>query len=658
MNFFALQERARQRTGRLIFFYGLAVAMIIVVVYLVLAVLTSGALSEDPESTVTLWNPELFAGTAIGLLVVIGLGTLYQVAALSSGGTAVAEMLGGRLVPAQTRDPLEKRFLNVVEEMALASGIPVPKAYVLDEEAGINAFAAGVSTSNAVVAVTRGCLETLNRDELQGVVGHEFSHILNGDMRLNLRLIGVLHGILLISLIGYGMFRMAGVFGGNRRSSRDSKNSGGSTALAIMLAGLAIWLIGYVGVFFANLIKSAVSREREYLADASAVQFTRNPQGLAGALKKIGALAAGSRMESPRASQASHLFFANGLSGAWFSLLATHPPLIDRIRHLEPTFDGNFDKIRLDPGPVGPISRIRPILPGDSQKAGIVAGLGGTASAPATVALDSLSAQVGTPAGPYLAFVHEFVQALPAELKAAIREPRDAKAVAFSLLLAAEPGDRAPQLKILESRCGGNCRTRTEALALLVREVPRNGLLPLSDLVMGTLRQMPRDEYETFRSTAMALTAADEKIDLFEYAFLRLMVRRLDAAFGRGRKPGPTIGRLNAVRRECDILIGTLARFGQPVEASAIAAFRSAMERLFPGMPAELPPSTVCTLKNVDAALNRLADLRPTLKEAILDACGLCAGQDGRVTVEEADLLRAVADALDCPVPPLSLRVA
>jgi Zn-dependent protease with chaperone function len=650
MNFFELQERARQRTGQLVFFYGLAVMLIVVVIYFVLGFAFGRFYTEQAEIP-TFWIPDLFLYTAVGVLGVIVLGTLYQVSALSSGGPAVAEMLGGRLIAAQTRDPLERRFLNVVEEMALASGIPVPRAYVLDEEPGINAFAAGTSTSNAVVAVTRGCLETLNRDELQGVVGHEFSHILNGDMRLNLRLIGVLFGILLVSLIGYSMFRMAGVFGGNRRSSRDSKDSNGGAALAIMLAGLAIWLVGYIGVFFANLIKSAVSREREYLADASAVQFTRNPQGLAGALKKIGALAAGSRLESPRASQASHLFFANGVSGAWVNLLATHPPLIERIRRLEPAFDGQFDRVRLD--------RSAPATEPPVRAAGLAAFAGATAGAAQHhVSLESLSGQVGAQGSEYLSFVHRFVSSLPDALREALRDLQDARAVAFALLLSSDPRTRNQQLNLLQSRCGAPCRARTESMLPLVGQVPRNGLLPLGDLAMGTLREMPKDEYETFRSTAMALTAADERIDLFEYAFLRMMVRRLDTAFGRGRKAGSLVTRLADVRPECEALLGGLARFGQSDEAGARQAFTAAMETMFSGTPILLPAADQCTLKQVDEALARLADLRPALKETVLDACGLCAGYDGTVTVEEADLLRAVADSLECPVPPLSLKGA
>lgn len=650
MNFFALQERARQRTGQLIIFYGLAVALIVLVIYFIVGFAFGRFVTEDSEA-LTLWVPELFAFTAIGVLAVIGVGTLYQVYALSSGGAAVAEMLGGRLVQVQTRDPLERRFLNVVEEMALASGIPVPRAYVLDEEPGINAFAAGHSTGDAVVAVTRGSLENLTRDELQGVIGHEFSHIFNGDMRLNLRLIGVLYGILLVSMIGYGMFRMAGMFGGNRRSSRNSKDSSGGAALAIMLAGLGIWLIGYIGVFFANLIKSAVSREREYLADASAVQFTRNPAGLGGALKKIGALAAGSRLDSPRASQASHLYFANGLREGWFNLLATHPPLIERIRRIDPAFDGGFGKVRVERQVVAPSAA--PAGAGAAAFAGTAAGI-----AAASVPLDSLARQVGGQGGDYLAFVREFLGGLPAELRDGLQDPASARAVAFSLLLSGDDKTRRQQLSILGNRCGEPCRSRTEAMLPFVRQVARKGLLPLGDMAMATLRQMPKDEYVTFRSTAMALAAADETIDLFEYAFLQMMVRRLDSAFGAGRKPGAMVARLEAVRRECEVLLGTLARFGQSAEAEALKAFGPALQKLFPGAPARLPSAEACTLKGLDDALAKLADLRPSLKEAVLDACGLCAGSDGRVTVEEADLLRAVADALECPVPPLSLRAA
>ena len=289
-----------------------------------------------------LWNPELFGLVAMGTSAVIAAGSLYKMAALSGGGHTVAELLGGRLLRADAATPAERRLLNVVEEMAIASGVPVPPVYLLENELGINAFAAGHAPGDAVVAVTAGTLARLSRDELQGVIAHEFSHILNGDMRLNIRLMGVLFGILVIGLTGWIIFRST-TGGYVRLGARDDDRKGFNP---LPLIGLALYVIGYVGVFFGNLIKAAVSRQREFLADASAVQFTRNPDGIAGALKKIGAVAEGSRIQDPHAEEASHMFFGDALSG-WtelFGLLATHPPLVERIKRIDPSFDGDFSQ--------------------------------------------------------------------------------------------------------------------------------------------------------------------------------------------------------------------------------------------------------------------------------------------------------------------------
>jgi Zn-dependent protease with chaperone function len=290
-----------------------------------------GGLGVSEESLAGAGAAGLFA------LALITCGSLFKVAQLSGGGNVVAENLGGRRVFPDTTDTVERRLLNVVEEMALASGVPAPPVFLLNEEEGINAFAAGYSPSDAVVAVTRGTAERLSREELQGVVAHEFSHILNGDMRLNIRLIGVLHGILLIGLMGRFMLRMASNWG----SGGSNKESKGGAAY-FGLIGLALIVLGYLGTLIGNLIKAAVSRQREYLADSSAVQFTRNPGGLAGALKRIGAAIVGSRLNAPNASEASHMFFAQGVWEGFTALTATHPPLDDRIRRLEPQWDGTY----------------------------------------------------------------------------------------------------------------------------------------------------------------------------------------------------------------------------------------------------------------------------------------------------------------------------
>src|ERR1017187_9512771 len=327
MDFFERQDLARRNTKLLVVYFVLGVAMLILAVYAATLAIFTGVASRhhhvyDEQVQMALWNPQLFFGAALGTLAVIALGSGFKTLELAQGGSTVATMLGGRLVDPATSDPDERKLRNVVEEMAIAAGVPVPQIYLLPDEHGINAFAAGHSTSDAVVAVPAGAMKLLTRDELQGVIGHEFSHILNGDMRLNLRLMGILFGILCLAIIGRILLQV------RSGSSRDRN--------PLPLLGLILLLLGWVGVFFGRLIQAAVSRQREFLADASSVQFTRNPAGIAGALKKIGGLGeTGSRLRASHAQEASHMFFGNGMAEPLFSLLATHPPLEERIRAID-----------------------------------------------------------------------------------------------------------------------------------------------------------------------------------------------------------------------------------------------------------------------------------------------------------------------------------
>ena len=330
MDFFAQQARAKKHTKLLVVYFVIAVVCIIASVYIASLLIFYGNQSRQQEGVIpgelVLWNPQLFAYAVLGTLGVVGLGTLYKTVALSKGGSAVAESLGGRLVDPNTTDPDERRLRNVIEEMAIAAGVTVPAIYVLDDEKGINAFAAGHTQGDAAIGVTRGCMALLDRDELQGVIGHEFSHILNGDMRLNLRIMGVIFGIVCLAVIG--------------RVLIYSRGRGGRDKNPLMLLGLALIVIGAIGIFFARLIQSALSRQREFLADASSVQFTRNPAGLSQALQKIGGV--GSKVEAVHAGEASHMFFGNGLGKPFLGIMATHPPLTKRILAIDPNWDGNF----------------------------------------------------------------------------------------------------------------------------------------------------------------------------------------------------------------------------------------------------------------------------------------------------------------------------
>ncbi|MBK9654325.1 MAG: M48 family metalloprotease [Rhodanobacteraceae bacterium] len=324
MNFFAHQAAARAKSRRMLWLFALAVLAIVAAInVVVLLVFGIAVVPESPEQRDAL-VPALVASTAV-TLAVIGLGSLFKTLSLRGGGGSVARSMGGTLVPGDPRDFQLKRLRNVIEEMSIASGVPVPEIYVLDRESGINAFAAGFAPSDAAIAVTRGALDRLSRDELQGVIAHEYSHILNGDMRLNLRLMGLIFGLLVLGLTGRKVLEHMRLGG--------SKKEGN----AILLIALAVMIFGYLGVFLGRMIKAYISRQREYLADASAVQFTRLSHGLSGALMKIAAFEAGSRLTANDGEEVAHMLFGDGVG--YGALTATHPPLIERIRRIDPRFD-------------------------------------------------------------------------------------------------------------------------------------------------------------------------------------------------------------------------------------------------------------------------------------------------------------------------------
>ena len=474
MDFFQHQESARRKTGLLVFYFIVAVVLIVLLVYgiVVGAIVLSGSRGTPGGASVrSVWDPGLFGGVALLTLALIGGGSAYRIASLASGGHNVAEMMGGRPLAPQTTDPDERKIKNVVEEMAIASGTPVPPVYLLEKEDGINAFAAGWGPGDAVIGVTRGCIRNLTRDELQGVIAHEFSHILNGDMRLNIRLIGVLYGILLISITGWIIFRStAGA--GRLDDRRDGERRG---ANPWPFVGLALYILGYVGVLFGNLIKAAVSRQREYLADASAVQFTRNPDGIVGALKKIGALAEGSRIAAPEAQEASHLFFGDGI-GHFLGFLATHPPLVDRIRRLDPSFDGDFSKVRLiTTEPAEPAARSGAVLAPQVRP-----GRGVFAFNPAQV-VD----RVGTVEPQQLAYASALLTSLPDSLKSLAYDIFGAEAIVLALLVDHQnEAVRAAQLDRLARHVEPALRREVENILPLVHRLTPELRLPLVSIAV------------------------------------------------------------------------------------------------------------------------------------------------------------------------------
>jgi Zn-dependent protease with chaperone function len=624
----------------LIAYFLLAVILIIVTVYVAIAAVLrlAGPAARDgePASLLSLWDPELFGAVAVGTAALVAGGSLYKIASLSGGGQSVAELLGGRLLHPQTTDPDERRILNIVEEMAIAAGMPVPPVYLLENEEGINAFAAGHSPNDAVVAVTRGCVRTLSRDELQGVIGHEFSHILNGDMRLNLRLMGVLFGILLIGLTGYILLRSTS--GYRMRSDRDDDRGGRNL---LPLIGLALYVIGYIGVFFANLIKSAVSRQREYLADASAVQFTRNPDGIAGALKKIGALSAGSAIKEPRAEECSHMFFGSaGGFGELFGLLATHPPLVERIRRLDPSFDGDFSKVRLEPP--GDEFGIRPTVARQPRARSF-------AFNPAEAI-----ARVGTIAAPQLLYAAGLMEDLSPLVSAQAHDPLGAQALVLAMLLDENESVCQEQLAWLDRYAHPAVVRQTRAILPEAVKLAPEARLPLVERAVPALRQMSPAQMREFLNAVKALVEADKKLTIFEYALQRLLLRHLVTYFVKQPSRPAQYTSFEPLVAPTGEVLSALARGGQSSPDAAGAAFAAGVKALgWPAARVELSPEATTDLMQLDAALRTIDLASRPLKKQILLACAAIIGADGRMTVEEGELLRAISDSIDCPMPPL-----
>ena len=519
---------------------------------------------------------------------------------------------------------------------------------MLEDEHGINAFAAGRTTSDAVIGVTRGCVRRLTRDELQGVIAHEFSHILNGDMRLNLRLIGLLFGILMIALCG-----RAALYAMPRSSSRSKDD--GKARLVILLVGLALLIIGYLGVFMANLIKAAVSRQREYLADASAVQFTRNPQGIGGALKKIGGYAQGSKLSSHKAEEASHMFFAHGLKAAMFNAFATHPPIDERIRAIDPQWNGTYPEadfvFPVDPSSPDEIARVASFAGANASGETHPAARGLAGEIPATGILD----HVGEITSGHVAHARQFHVFVSEHLLAAARSEGGSKALVLAMLLPEEETLRAAELRKLK-KAGIHFDSHLHSPDCLdeLAVLPSSLKIPLIDLAIPSLRRMDPGEYEHFLVLMNALIESDRQVDLFEFMLQRIVRRHLDIHFNRHKASEDRYKSAAVLVDEIAVLISSLAGLSSEDQVSVNYAFAAGAAEIEPFIGGKLPfkQASVCGLQHIDSALGRVEHAIAPVKKVILNACGKAVVADGMIAAQEAELLRAIADALDCPIPP------
>ena len=585
-------------------------------------------------------EPLILGGTAAVVGSIILFSTLYKVYQLrQSGGEGVAMMLGGEAVdPEEIKDPNIRRLMNVVEEMAIASGLSVPLVCILPKESGINAFAAGYSPDDAVIGVTRGAVDNLTRDELQGVIAHEFSHVLNGDMRLNIKLIGVLHGILVLTLTGWALIRgsFLGSHGGRRR------DQAGVGPIQLVFLGLALVMIGFIGGLFGHMIKAALSRQREFLADASSVQFTRNPDGLSGALKKIGGLGLGSILKAPKAEIASHMYFASGLT-KWFDFLfATHPPLAERIRRIDPSWDGELNPFDARTRMMTEAEE-RGALRLDPQQAALAAAATGGALG-----------GIGRLDVAHIDYANEILRSIPQSIKEAAKKPLLSKALIYSLLLDKDPAVRSDQEKILRETEDHGLLVKVREYADLLTDMEPRLRLPIIDLSLPALKKhfSTLDSYQPFKENVKALIKADHKVDLFEWTLQIVLKRHIEGGLIRpvtGKSETKTI---KTLEKECTLLLSVMARVGARSQQEAQDAFQAGADALEVEY-LQIRPANECNLKHLGQALASLEQLSPIYKRRLINAVAATISFDKTITVKEGELLRAIADGLGCPMPPL-----
>lgn len=640
MNFFEHQDMARRNTRRLVILLTLAVLSLIAITTALFAV-AMFYVDMNSQGAAPIQNGQGFwsrlidlvgwqaLGTiALVVLIAVTLGSLFKFVQLRGGGKAVAESLGGRLLNASDADADQRKLLNVVEEMAIASGTPVPPVYLLDEP-GINAFAAGHNPQDAVIGITRGAIEQLDRDQLQGVIAHEFSHILHGDMRLNIRLVALLNGILVIGLLGHMLLR-----GSYYRSiGRSNRNN---SQMAFMAVGLGLIVIGYTGTFFGNWIKAAVSRQREFLADASAVQFTRNPGGIAGALKRIAGYPQGSKLQAADAAEFSHMYFSQAMSSAFSRLMATHPPLEERIQRIEPRWDGTAESE----------TEAAPAQDEATAKAERTTGFQ-TGESPAALIIAAGLATMGQATPEHLNRARELLDELSPELREAAHEASSARALIFGLLLASDTESQKQQWEILEQHLDQRQLQALRPLIESARQVPAHSRLPLLELALPALKQLSEPQYRQFKNTIDELIAADGRVSLMEWALSQILRHNLEPSEGV-----QSALKLRFCHSECQLLLSVTAHSGAGDPAAAQSAFEAAKAQL-PLTDLNLIAREQIKLPQLERALERLRRLKPLEKPALLKALAAAITCDRQVTSLEAELFRALADGLDCPIPPL-----
>ncbi len=575
----------------------------------------------------------MFYLVTLGVCLLVFTGGMIKSMALSDGGPAVAKMLGGRLIQGNATDLKLRRLLNVVEEMAIAAGMPVPRVYLLDD-LSINAFAAGRSPTDAIIGITSGSLDQLDREELQAVIAHEFSHILNGDMLLNLRLTCLVHGIVLLGISGFQMVHEENDQHGEKTGSR---------ALTFLL-GLFFIVAGYAGTVLGQRIKAAIGRQREYLADASAIQFTRNKDGIVRALKKIGGSTAGSIIESSAASEYSHAYFADGISSVWQSLHATHPPLEKRIRKIEPYWNGVYIK-------TGANQHASSDIPEASQASGSWSGTETAIAAAVLCSAEMAISQIGSITEENITYARQLIHQIPEALTSAAQDSNKARAVVYVILIR-EQKDKTLAWSSLFRHADRNMAELAMTLFDAGYKMDPRFKLPLLNICINALKNLSTNQYIEFERSINRIIKLDKKIGLNEWVIQRLVLQRLDEHFGFRAPAKARYSSLNAIKSSAETVLSLIAYVEHKNDSSAKHAFNQAVKNTN-AQVLNFIPRTQFSLDRLNGSVDDIMQLKPLIKPHLLKVCIEIILADGKATVREVELVRTISSCLDCPMPPM-----
>lgn len=721
MNFYQAQDQARKQSRLLVALFALAVVFLVLITNISIAFFVlysdpsyslNGHVDPSLSATDTAdwfkqlaqalgWKKSVWISALVCGVIFMAMG--FKWFSLRQGGKVVAESLGGTLIQPSSRIAAEKQLLNVVEEIALASGTPVPQVYILKSELGINAFAAGLSPEDAVIGITHGALASFNREQLQGVIAHEFSHILNGDMRLNMKLVAVLHGILMIA--EGGRFFMKLGYGNGRSVHRHRDNKAGGAFVAL---GVCLWLIGLLGQFLGAMIKAAVSRQREFLADASAVQFTRNPEGIADALSIIGGLSYQSKLRHHAAHELGHLFFSNAnsleqssafLHPSRWAFLSTHPPLSERITRIQPKWSGRFIKQTVTQEAGGIYDSPTPSYPSfsDIQSKDMSAGLsnlssgnevpgsaastdthlsehGATTNATQNIESNALPKEdtyryvefeADSKKPPPLDAKPELTVDVVAELMALSHEVYDASLIIIALLMSDEPEFYKKQTEFITQTYPENSVLRHQKIEQLYNKTKMlnaQQILNMVELLVSTLKNMSSNQYKIEKALLIKLIQVDGQVDVFEWLIFQLIKQHLDRHFGISKPVKAKYKTLKSLAPLFEIVLSRVVHYG--FEDMPDAEVDQQDKRLVFIRASDVAGLTTmnlldlsqCSGKNFSQAVHKLSLAYPLLKPRIIKGLLAAIHFDQDITDKERYVITAIAAVMDCPLIGLDLR--